>query len=349
MKLGQVLHGYRITTRPSNRDAGKCMWAFAEKDGHEYFVKEFLDPKRPGSMASPEDRERLLAQCAEFERRHTSVMNRLDPEATGAGNLVIAKDFFFEKTRYYKITERLHPADVPNPHELSVTEKRVLLLTLMASLWFLHEHEIVHGDVKPDNILLHRPSEKGFYTAKLIDFDDAYVSGDPKPRDEIGGDPVHGAPEWLRYMRNDRSVGPGQLTAAADVFGLALIVHRYLTGAPPAFPEGFASAGEAVSAGAELTFDRRLHPDLSDALRQATSADPRRRPAVGDLRQVVDEPVLELRARAEAPTVHVPAVTPVPRGSRLRINLTGSTPPPQPQRSVAGPRLRINLNGKETS
>lgn len=349
MKLGQVLHGYEIISKPSNKDAGQCMWAFAEKDGHEYFVKEFLDPKRPGSMASPEDRERLLAQCAEFERRHTSVMNRLDPKDTGAGNLVMAKDFFFEKTRYYKITGRLHPADVPKPHELSVKEKRVLLLTLMASLRFLHEHEIVHGDLKPDNILLHRPTEKGFYTAKLIDFDDAYVSGDPKPRDEIGGDPVHGAPEWLRYMQNDRSVGPGQLTTAVDVFALALIVHRYLTGEPPAFPAGFASAGEAVKAGVALTFDRRLHPDLAGALRRATAADPCGRPAVGELREMIDEPVLELRVRAEAPTVHVPAVATASRGGRLRINLTGSTPPPQPPRPVTGPRLRINLNGKETS
>lgn len=349
MKLGQVLHGYEITTKPSNKDAGQCMWAFAEKDGHEYFVKEFLDPKGPGSMASPEDRERLLAQCAEFERRHTSVMNRLDPKDTGAGNLVIARDFFFEKTRYYKITERLHPADVENPHELTVKEKRILLLTLMASLRFLHEHEIVHGDLKPDNILLHRPTAEGFYTAKLIDFDDAYVSGDPKPRGEIGGDPVHGAPEWLRYMQNDPSVGPKQLTTAVDVFALALIVHRYLTGEQPAFPDGFASAGEAVKTGARLIFDRRLHPDLADALRRATSADPRRRPAVSELREVVDEETLELRVRAEAVTVGVSSPTTAARAGRLRGTLAGFTPPSPPSRPVSGPRLRINLNGKETS
>lgn len=30
MKLGQVIKGYRIVSRPTNADAGKCVWAFAE-------------------------------------------------------------------------------------------------------------------------------------------------------------------------------------------------------------------------------------------------------------------------------------------------------------------------------
>ena len=33
MKLGQTLNGYTVVSRPTNADAGKCLWAFAEKGG----------------------------------------------------------------------------------------------------------------------------------------------------------------------------------------------------------------------------------------------------------------------------------------------------------------------------
>ena len=33
--------------RADNGGGGKCVWAFAEKDGREYFIKRFLEPKRP--------------------------------------------------------------------------------------------------------------------------------------------------------------------------------------------------------------------------------------------------------------------------------------------------------------
>lgn len=340
MKLGAVLHGYKIITKPSNADAGQCVWAFAEKDGQEYFVKEFLDPKRPGSMAAPEDRASLMAQCEDFERRHRSVIDRIDPDNPNAGNLVIARDFFYEGTRYYKVTDRLHPAELGAPHKLSASQKRILLKTLIDSLQLLHDLGVVHGDLKPDNILMHQPSKKAIYTAKLIDFDDAYVSGDPRTRDVIGGDVVHGAPEWLRYMQ-DPSVDPALLTTAADVFALALIVHHFLTGAQPGFPSGYASAAEAINGGASLVFDTRLHPVLLAVLVRATAPNPLARPGVEEIGRVLTgDDVVELgehaplrttllsRIRGSAASSEPVAVrsadtAPAGRPSRLRINLKG--------------------------
>jgi len=298
MKQGDLLRGYRIITKPTNDGAGKCLWAFAERDGHEFFVKEFLDPKRPGrnSMGSEESKRLRLEQCAEFERRHWAVINHLDPTDPYAGNLVTATDFFCAGTKYYKVTARLRPVPMPEPQELSTEQKMVLLGTLADSLALLHRLGIVHGDLKPDNVLLHRPPRSDLYTAKLIDFDDAYLSGDPPARDVIGGDLGYAAPELLRYLKNDPAIRVGDLTVAADMFAFGLMLHGYLTGVLPGFDGGHSSVAEAVNAGARVLLDRRLSPTAETLIRALLAADPYARPKVSDaLHVLTDKSVVDLR------------------------------------------------------
>ena len=57
--------------------------------------------------------------------------------------------------------------------------------TVAHSLKILHDLKIVHGDLKPSNVLIKR-TELG-YTTKLIDFDNAYIAGRPPPPEEIVG------------------------------------------------------------------------------------------------------------------------------------------------------------------
>ena len=279
MRKDQVLNGYRVVTRPSNADAGKCLWAFAERDGREFFIKEFLDPKwpRPGAMGSVEDKQRRLAECRRFEERHRRVAGLLRADHRGAGNLVLTKDFFVDGTRFYKVTERIRAADV-RPCDLDRPRLVLLLRTLVASLQLLHEIGIVHGDLKPENVLLHQPPGSDLHIAKLIDFDDAYVSGEPPEHTEIGGNPRYGAPEWLRYLRGDHTVRSGDLTSAADMFAFGLLAHHYLCGELPDFPAEHESPAAAVVAGVRLAaapcVDARLRP-LLDAL---TDGDPAARP-----------------------------------------------------------------------
>jgi serine/threonine protein kinase len=52
-------------------------------------------------------------------------------------------------------------------------------------LKILHDLRIVHGDLKPSNVLIKR-TELG-YTTKLIDFDSSYIGGRPRPAEEIVG------------------------------------------------------------------------------------------------------------------------------------------------------------------
>jgi eukaryotic-like serine/threonine-protein kinase len=354
VKKGQTLRGYRITTMPTNRGAGNCMWAVAERDGGKYFVKEYTELKRPqpDSMGSREQKELMLAKCDEFERRQWAVIERIDPKHSDAGNLVTAVEFFREGSRYYKITDLLDVAALDEPHELSALQKRVLLTTLADSLRLLHGLGIVHGDLKPQNVLLHQPDGSDLYTAKLIDFDDAYVAGAPPPPGDIRGDAFYGAPEWVRWVQGDRTVRQADLHTAVDMFAVGLMIHTYLVGELPGF-DGHGTPAEAVIAGAALALDPRLPAPTQSLVGALTVADPHKRPLIDDvLDLVVDEGNLVLGA----PTVVRPAL---PSAGRKRVRssfgqvvaeATPISPPissPSPPSSARRSRLRINIDGRE--
>jgi serine/threonine protein kinase len=324
----QTVKGYEIVSRPTNAGAGKCLWAFARKDGQEYFIKEFLDPKRPrpDSMGTVEDKKRRYAECERFEQRQWKMARLLRGDHPRAGNLVLTVDFFAEGTRYYKVTKRVYGAEIL-PHELDPLRQIILLRTLAESLRLLHECGIVHGDLKPENVLLYQPRRSDLYTAKLIDFDDAYPTGDPPPRDVVIGNPLYGAPEWLAYLSGESSVRAKDLTGAVDMFAFGLLAHTYLYGSLPKFPPGYDSPAAAVRAGQHLCWDRRLHGRWADLLPALTDPKPTARP---DIVEVADV----LAADGEGTPIR-PGARPV---SRVRVNLTGRTPKPK-----HGGRLRINL------
>ena len=79
------------------------------------------------------------------------------------------------------------------------------------------------------------------YTAKLIDFDDSYLAGQPPSPDTVVGDTLYGAPEWLSYIQGEGRADGTRLTTAVDMFALGLMLHEYLTGERPGFPSTFSS------------------------------------------------------------------------------------------------------------
>lgn len=329
MKKGDRIGGYQVVSEPTNAGGGKCVWAFAEKDGTEFFLKRFLEPKRPreGGGGSALSRQIRMETCRQFEDRHRAVMKLLRPDAPGAGNLVLTCDFFHEGSTYYKVTERIDTTSLDAPHTLDPRHKAVLLKTLGASLRLLHDIDVVHGDLKPANVLVQRRGTgaargaTAFHTAKLIDFDDSYVAGEPPGREEIAGDSLYGAPEWRRYVQGDESVGAAQLTTAVDVFALGLMTHAWLTGALPGYDERFGSPADAVNAGEPLRLDPRLSRPVLRLVAAMTAADPWDRPTADAFVLALKDP--EVCALGEPR-----------RESRLRVNLpaqpAGSARPATP-------------------
>jgi hypothetical protein len=133
----------------------------------------------------------------------------------------------------------------------------------LLGLAYAHEHDVVHGDVSPTNILV-----DGDGTAKLIDFGLAGPSG----RLAVAGTPGYSSPEVNR--------GEG-VTARSDVYSAGAVLVLLLRGAP-LFSGATASevTGAQLRAGPSPSLSG-LVGDVAAVLHIALAADPAERYANG--------------------------------------------------------------------
>ena len=322
MTIGESIGGYRVLREFTTAGGGRCRWTFAERSGVEFFMKEFLSPKYPvpGAPGSPDTLAEKHRQCELFERRDRALMSEVNKKTAPGGNLVRTVDFFRQGTRYYKVTEKistsgLHVSDIA---KLPPNERTLILRTLCHSVGILHQLNIVHGDLKPDNILISRTTASK-YTTKLIDFDDSYFVGDPPGREDIVGDQAYFSPELASYIRSDDSINVTQLTASSDIFTLGLIFSEYLTGTFPKYDaRRYRYAWLAVLEGAPLTLRKRdTLPHIASLISKMLASRPEARPTIQDVFEELKRP----GGAEPAPFVDPP---------RLRGTLVNKPPTPEP-------------------
>ena len=113
------------------------------------------------------------------------------------------------------------PAPLPVPRALEY------LRQIADAVEHIHHRGVVHGDLKPDNMLVvtERDGERRRATVKLLDFGLARrIARTPAPGEPTAGSPHYLAPECIRG---------GPPTIAADVYALGALMFELLTGAPP--------------------------------------------------------------------------------------------------------------------
>jgi serine/threonine protein kinase len=170
-----------------------------------------------------------------------------------------------------------------------VAEASNLLYDVALALQYLHGRDLVHGDIKPDNL--------GFDETRyvLLDFGICRKRALFEPGVTATGSLRTRAPELL--------MGEAVHGFASDVFALGAVVFNSLTGSFPLFKEGEeiprVSASKARSAKEEelkarasaeygtfvyerLTKEVR-HPGMRDLLRQMLAADPTERPDTNEI------------------------------------------------------------------
>lgn len=313
--MDQYINGYRLLSPFTAAGAGSARWTFAEKDGVEYFLKEFLSPVYPvDSIPMPDSiRANRRVACEEYEK-NKSALYRAIREADN-GNIVAIHEFFRNDSKYYISTPRVNEASLTIDQlcKLPIEKLRIIIRVLINNMMRLEKAGIVHADLKPTNIMI-KPTLSGFFSLKLIDFDGSFFADFP-PADceDLQGDPVYLAPEMFLAMSGESM----PLSSKIDVFATGIIIHEMLTGELPAFGPEYDYMFEAALEGARIYLNDKLPEDIKALIADMLNVDPAKRPSFTQV-------FARLTNTAEAPAVAPAAPAPAPasepekpRGRRL--------------------------------
>jgi serine/threonine-protein kinase len=160
-------------------------------------------------------------------RREGSVLQALDHPAV-VRVLDIGTD---EADRAYTVMELLRGetlhARMRRPPRLTARELVPIVADTCAALSAVHEHGVIHGDVKPANLFLVEDVAEQGSSVKLVDFGSSKVHGLERltRTGEVIGTPLYMAPELL--------TGEGDIDESIDTYALGVMLYEALAGRRP--------------------------------------------------------------------------------------------------------------------
>lgn len=144
-----------------------------------------------------------------------------------------------------------------------------LIRQIGAAVGHVHDKGILHRDLKPENILLQVLSD-GTEVVKVVDFGIAKILDSVSATSALNTVPIGTLP----YMSPEQLRGGERITAASDIYSMAVVACEIITGKRPAQPD-------PAVAGKWRPKRVNLPPDLSAkahrVLAQALSSDPAKR------------------------------------------------------------------------
>ncbi|MEO7971020.1 MAG: serine/threonine-protein kinase, partial [bacterium] len=249
---------------------------------------------------------------------------RFQREARAAGrlqhtNAVTVTDFGQSKDGYvYIVMELLEGRTLRDilakEAPLDAARSVSIMLQVAAAVAAAHEAGIIHRDLKPANIFIVQRAEVPS-VVKVLDFGIAKLAAESLEEDDIKALTQVGAMIGTpRYMSPEQCDG-AELTPAADVYSLGVILYEMLSGAVPF--SGSTPLAIAIKHTSELPrspreFVASIPPALEEVVLHALEKRPQARPAnAAEFRQ-------ELLATAERLGLEHAAITSSPNIEALR-------------------------------
>jgi serine/threonine protein kinase len=177
--------------------------------------------------------------------RHPNIISRL-----GHGTAIDLQG----RTFHYLVLEYLPGGDLQalvRNRPLPLEGALFYLEQICNGLAYAHKHDVIHRDIKPQNLLLTADQ----HTIKIADFGVAKIEAAEGMITRVGTE-IYAAPEHHPHAAtgpldtSSLSLRPAQLTPAADIYSLAKTTYMLLTGEAPrrfsrkpvtALPEEFAA------------------------------------------------------------------------------------------------------------
>jgi len=139
-------------------------------------------------------------------------------------NIVKLKDFIDLKDRQYLVMEYIEGNDLSDyinkiSGPLPLFNIALIMNEVLSALYYVHEKDLIHLDIKPSNIMLTNDDR-----VKLIDFGIAHDNSNGAIKN-IMGSPYYMSPEQL--------VEGGRIDHRSDVYSVGITIYELLTGKLP--------------------------------------------------------------------------------------------------------------------
>ena len=216
----EILNGYHLTS-DTKKTTSNCMYWTAEKNNVSYFIKKFDFPKFPRNPINAPEREKEAQLWLDEKIMLRNKLIQIPGE--GRGNVICPIEYFREKNSIYVASYWIDrdSLSMKEINLLNEKEKVFLLMVLAGVLQQVHKQNIVHIDLKPDNILVVKNSTSGKYVTKIIDFDESFFEYRPPVEFKTTQDYL--SPEVARFInleedkRKDESERK-KIKCASDIF-----------------------------------------------------------------------------------------------------------------------------------
>jgi serine/threonine-protein kinase len=182
-------------------------------------LKRFVAIKRmsPHANSTEADRKRLLKEAQRSSALNHPNIGAVYDVVEHAGELWVVMEYIEGETLRHRLK-----------HPISTDEFFAIATQCCEGLQAAHEKGIIHGDIKPENIML-APGDR----VKILDFGVARRAWNSNPNDATksmetmtatGGTPAYMAPEVLLQRPDD---------GRSDIFSLGLVFYEMLGGEQP--------------------------------------------------------------------------------------------------------------------
>jgi serine/threonine-protein kinase len=270
---GQVLDGrFRITDQISRSGMASIFKAIDEKTKEVVALKvPFMQFESDPGFYQRFQREQAIGKAL----NHPYILRMIDDDSLNKSRPYIVMEFLDGQTLGH-LMNTIRP--MPEADALKIASR------LCEAIHYMHEHDVVHRDLKPDNIMICNDG-----SIRIMDFGIAKFDG--QRRLTFGGftpamgTPDYMAPEQVKGKRGD---------ARTDIYSLGAILYEMITGSVP-----FEGANPFIIMNSRLTGDpiaprkrnENISPQVEEIVLHAMARNPQDRyPSALAMKHELDHP-----------------------------------------------------------
>ncbi|CAD7704054.1 unnamed protein product [Ostreobium quekettii] len=266
-KKGRVKDYYHLGRTLGTGGFAAVMLATEKSTGQKYACKIM---SLPGKDALLDDetmsREEVLKEVEIVSKTHHH-------------NILALKEFFLSKTKVYLITELLEGGQLLDAllartdRHYTEADAKIVVKQLLEGLHYLHERNVIHRDLKLENLMLVQPDN--IHEIKIVDF--GLARHTISSMATVCGTPQYVAPEVI--TRDVKDYGK-----TVDMWGVGVILYILLSGSPPFWDQNEMVMYSKIKAGDFSLEDKvwkKVSSSAKDLVQKLLTVDPNNRLTVG--------------------------------------------------------------------